>query len=128
MSSLKAMRIMLSGPESSIFELLNMYRGMQFSTNAMWDDVSQLNLLKLVPTLSAPVFFFIGRHDHVVDPRASLAYFNMLAAPEKHWVWFENSAHEPAAEEPDKFHALMAVEVRSCAVVVAAPVSRAVNT
>lgn len=111
-SLLKAVRIMLSGPESSLFDLSNMVRGMRFSTQAMWDEVSQLNLLKLVPVLHVPVFFFIGRHDRVVDPRGSMAYFEMLDAPQKHWEWFENSAHEPAAEEPRKFHALMAAEVR----------------
>ena len=115
----KAVRIMLSGPESSVFELPNMLRGMRFSTNAMWDEVSRLNLLKLAPVLQVPVFFFIGRHDRVVDPRASMAYFEMLDAPQKRWVWFENSAHEPAAEEPYKFHALMASEVRPCAMAVA---------
>jgi pimeloyl-ACP methyl ester carboxylesterase len=113
----KALRVMLGGPESSVFEFLNMMRGVRFSTNAMWDEVSRLNLLKLAPVLQIPVFFFIGRHDRVVDPQASMAYFEMLTAPQKRWVWFEGSAHEPAAEEPNKFHALMASEVRPCAVV-----------
>jgi proline iminopeptidase len=26
-----------------------------------------------------------------------------VKAPEKHSVWFENSAHEPESEEPGKF-------------------------
>jgi hypothetical protein len=26
-----------------------------------------------------------------------------VKAPEKHFVWFENSAHEPESEEPGKF-------------------------
>ena len=116
----KAVRIMLRRPESSLFELPNMLRGTRFSTNAMWDEVSRLNLHKLAPVLKVPVFFFIGRHDRVVDPRTSMAYFEMLDAPQKHWVWFEDSAHEPAAEEPDKFHALMGSEVRPRAVAASA--------
>lgn len=108
----KAVRIMLRRPESSLFELPNMLRGMRFSTNAMWDEISRLNLHRLAPVLHVPVFFFVGRHDRVVDPRTSMAYFEMLEAPQKHWVWFEDSAHEPAAEEPEKFHALMRSEIR----------------
>lgn len=120
----RALQIMLSRPESSIFELPNMIRGVRFSTNTMWGEVSRLNLLKLAPVLQVPVFFFIGRHDRVVDPRGSMAYFEMLDAPQKHWVWFEESAHEPAAEEPDKFHALMASEVRPQAVTAVSHASR----
>jgi len=114
-SSWKFFRIMLGGPESSIFDLLNILRGVRFSTNTMWDEVSRLNLMQLAPALQMPVLFFIGRHDHVVDPRASAAYFDMLTAPQKEFVRFEDSAHEPAAEEPAKFHALMANKVRPVA-------------
>jgi len=38
-----------------------------------------------------------------------------LTAPSKTFVWFEDSAHEPAAEEPAKFNALMAELVRPVA-------------
>ena len=114
-SSWKFFRIMLGGPESSIFDLLNILRGVRFSTNTMWDEVSRLNLTKLAPALQVPVFFFVGRHDRVVDPRASAAYFDMLTAPQKEFVWFEGSAHEPGAEEPAKFNALMAELVRPVA-------------
>jgi pimeloyl-ACP methyl ester carboxylesterase len=114
-SSWKFFRIILGGPESSIFDLLNILCGVRFSTNTMWDEVSRLNLMKLAPALQMPIFFFIGRHDRLVDPRASADYFDMLIAPQKEFVWFEDSAHEPAAEEPAKFNALMAELVRPVA-------------
>jgi pimeloyl-ACP methyl ester carboxylesterase len=107
----KFFRIILGGPESSIFDLPNMLRGVMFS-KCMWPEVSALNLMKAAPALQVPVFFFIGRHDHVVAPETSAAYFDMLAAPLKRLVWFEESAHEPAAEEPAKFNAAMADLVR----------------
>jgi pimeloyl-ACP methyl ester carboxylesterase len=58
------------------------------------------------------VFFFIGRHDHVIAPETSVAYFDMLSAPSKKLVWFEESAHEPPFEEPAKFNAAMGELVR----------------
>lgn len=67
----------------------------------------------MVPELQMPVVFFIGRHDHVIAPETSVAYFDMLAAPSKRLVWFEESAHEPPFEEPAKFNAAMANLVRS---------------
>ncbi len=105
-------RITLGGPESSIFALPNIVRGQLFSANAMWPEISALNLVKAVPALQMPVFFFLGRHDHVVAAETGVDYFDMLTAPSKRLVWFEESAHEPPVEEPAKFNAAMAELVR----------------
>ena len=105
-------RIILSGPESSVLDLPNVLRGTLFSTYTMWNEVSALDLIKAAPVLQVPVFFFIGRHDHVIAPKTSIAYFDMLTAPSKKLVWFEESAHEPPFEEPAKFNAAMAELVR----------------
>jgi len=112
MSLWKLSRILLGGPESSVFDLLNILRGTLFSTYTMWEEVSALNLIKAVPVLAMPVFFFIGRHDHVIAPETSVAYFDMLSAPSKKLIWFEESAHEPSFEEPAKFNAAMVELVR----------------
>jgi pimeloyl-ACP methyl ester carboxylesterase len=112
MSSWKFFRITLGGPESSIFDLPNIVRSQLFSPKIMWAEVSALNLMKAVPALKMPVFFFLGRHDHVVSSETSVAYFDMLTAPSKRLVWFEESAHEPPVEEPAKFNAAMVELVR----------------
>ena len=109
------LRIALSGPEASLFDARNIWRGMQFSQRAMWAEVSALNLTAAVPALPMPVFFFLGRHDHIVDARTSAAYFETLTAPIKKLVWFEESAHEPAFEEPDKFNRAMVELLRPAA-------------
>jgi pimeloyl-ACP methyl ester carboxylesterase len=108
MSMWRLSHIMISGPESSVLDFPNILRGTLFSTQSMWDQVSKLNLVKTVPTLKMPVFFFIGRHDRVIAPETSVAYFDALEAPSKTLVWFEESAHEPPFEEPEKFNAVMA--------------------
>jgi len=112
MSMWKFSRIILGGPESSVFDLPNILRGTLFSTYAMWAEVSALNLTKAAPLLQMPVFFFLGRHDHLVAPETSVAYFNMLSAPSKRLIWFEESAHEPPFEEPAKFNLAMTDLVR----------------
>ena len=108
-------RLVLGGPEASLLDLPGMLRGMQFSQNAMWEQVSSLNLTTAVPMLQMPVFFFLGRHDHVIDAGTSADYFEVLTAPEKKLVWFEQSAHEPPWEEPAKFNRAMAELVRPSA-------------
>jgi pimeloyl-ACP methyl ester carboxylesterase len=105
-------RTFLGGPESSVFDLPNIIRGFRFSLDAMWDEVSRLNLIGLVPELQMPVFFFLGRHDHWVPPETSVAYFEALTAPSKRLVWFEESGHQPFVDEPEKFNAMMAELVR----------------
>jgi len=110
-------RIVLGGPESSIFDLPNLLRGFRFSLDAMWAEVSRLNLLKVAPALQMPVFFFLGRRDHWVPPETSVAYFDALTAPSKRLVWFEESGHEPFVDEPAKFNAAMAELVRPVIVV-----------
>jgi len=112
MSLWKLGRIVLGGPESSIFDLPNILRGFLFSVDAMGAEVSALNLVKAVPRLQMPVFFFLGRRDHQVPAETSVAYFDVLTAPSKKLVWFEESRHEPFVEEPAKFNAAMAALVR----------------
>ena len=110
-------RIVLGGPESSIFDLPNLMRGFRFSLDAMWTEVSSLNLMKLVPALQMPVFFFLGHRDDWVPAEVSVAYFDVLVAPSKKLVWFEESGHEPFADEPAKFNAAMVELVRPVIVV-----------
>lgn len=105
-------RIFLGRPEASIFDLPNLLRGFRFSLDTMWAEVSRLNLPEVAPTLQVPVFFFLGRRDHWVPSEVSVAYFDALSAPSKKLVWFEESGHEPFADEPARFNAAMLELVR----------------
>lgn len=107
--------ITLGGPEASIFDLPNILRSQLVTPKVMWKELMEVNLIKTAPALQMPVFFFLGRHDRVVVPETSVAYFDMLRAPAKRLVWFEDSGHEPPAEEPEKFNSLMVEMVRPVA-------------
>jgi pimeloyl-ACP methyl ester carboxylesterase len=87
-------------------------RGFRFSVDALWAEVSTLNLLKLVPALKMPVVILVGRRDHWVPPETSVAFFDALAAPSKKLVWFDHSGHEAFVDEPEKFNATMVEVVR----------------
>ena len=106
-------RTFLAGPESSVLDLPNLFRGFRFSLDAMWPEVSRINLMEVVPDLQTPVFFFLGRRDHWVPPETSVAYFDAMSAPSKTLVWFEESGHEPFVDEPAKFNASMVELVRT---------------
>jgi pimeloyl-ACP methyl ester carboxylesterase len=102
----------LGGHESSILELPSGWRAFRWSMDAMWPEVSRINLPELVPALRIPVFYLLGRNDHFVPPDTSVAYYNALAAPSKKLLWFESSGHEPFVDEPDKFNAAIRELVR----------------
>lgn len=108
-------RVFLAGKEYSVLDIPSLFRGFRFSFDAMWDEVSRLNLLELAPALQVPVFVLHGRQDHWVPPETTLAYFEVLTAPSKELVWFEKSGHEPFVDEPAKFNASMVELVRPVA-------------
>jgi pimeloyl-ACP methyl ester carboxylesterase len=108
-------RALFGRPESSILDLPNLVKGFGFTLDAMWAEVSKLNLLKLVPALKMPVVILVGRRDHWVPPETSVAFFDALAAPSKELVWFEHSGHEAFVDEPEKFNSTMVELVRRLA-------------
>jgi pimeloyl-ACP methyl ester carboxylesterase len=116
MSMWRFIRITLGGPEASMFDLPNILQSQLVTPKVMWQELIRVNLIATAPALQMPVFFFLGRHDRVVVPETSLAYFDVLQAPSKTLIWFEKSGHEPPTEEPDKFNALMVDLVRPMAV------------
>ena len=51
----------------------------------------------------ASPFFFTGRYDYTDPFTLTEDYYSKIKAPEKRLVWFEQSAHFPFYEEPEKF-------------------------
>lgn len=103
----KLARVLLADKESSIFDAFTTFRALRWTLDAMWREVSHLNLPELVPVLQVPTFFLLGRKDHWVPAEASIAYIDALIAPTKQVIWFEKSGHEMFVDEPDKFNATM---------------------
>lgn len=113
----KFARLALASPAYSWGDLFRLALGMRFSFSHLWQEVFyRTDLLVQAPRLDVPVYFFLGRHDRTVTASAALAerYFNELEAPKgKHLIWFENSGHWPQLEEPEKFCAMLADELRN---------------
>jgi esterase/lipase len=49
----------------------------------------------------------LGKHDYEVPSVLAEQYFNIIEAPKKELIWFENSAHFANIEEKEKFNALL---------------------
>ncbi|GGP25289.1 alpha/beta fold hydrolase [Silvimonas amylolytica] len=102
---------MISSVEYAWPEKLAFERAAERSFDLLLPQLATTDLATTVPKVDVPVYFAVGRYDHLAPYEISQAYFTHLQAPAKTWVWFENSAHFPQWEEPQKFHDLLTQKV-----------------
>lgn len=99
--------VLLFCDEYNLVDKVSFVQGAAFTTQLVWDEFMAANLLKEAPVLSVPVWMLLGRHDRQVDPDLAGAYFDALRAPRKTRLWFEESAHSPMFEEPERFESVL---------------------
>jgi pimeloyl-ACP methyl ester carboxylesterase len=63
------------------------------------------------PEIGVPVYFMCGKNDLTVNVDLSGDYYNRLYAPLKGFYTFENSAHGPLFEEPERFRQILEKDV-----------------
>ncbi len=97
--------ILLNTPEYSIGDCISnlRMRDMKFSYRCLGDEYLGVNLLQEIPELAVPVVFFAGSYDYTTPFVLVEQFYAALHAPYKKLIWFENSAHNPDIEEPEKF-------------------------
>ncbi len=101
--------VMLESSEYTAWEKINYLRAQDFTLAFLFPDKNNVHtdLMAEIPTLDVPIYFVQGRYDHLVPMQVSRDYYESLRAPHKEYVVFENSAHSPIYEEPERFHELM---------------------
>lgn len=82
-------------------ERINIWRGKAFVNRTMRDNFS-FNAFETVKSVDVPVYFLAGKYDYTCCYDLQKEYFEFLDAPEKYFYPFENSAHSPLFEEPEK--------------------------
>jgi len=98
---------MISSVEYSWPEKLSYTRAAERSFELLLPQLAAVDMNVDVPKVAVPAYFLVGRYDHLAPFEVSEKYFSKLAAPSKRWVWFDDSAHFPQWEEPEKFHELL---------------------
>ncbi len=87
--------------------LIKTMKGMEFCQNALLPELSKLNLFQRVTKVSVPVHFIQGSLDAIAPPVRGRAFYEHLQTVTKSYTVFENSAHMPQYEEPEKFSSLI---------------------
>jgi pimeloyl-ACP methyl ester carboxylesterase len=104
---------LLSTPEYTLIDIFKMGLDPFFSTRHLWNEkLYRINLFQQVPRLEIPLYFLAGRYDYFTPSEIVEEYYHKLNAPEgKELIWFENSAHEPEMDQPEKFYDVMVNKV-----------------
>lgn len=101
----------LKSPEYGLGKKLSIYGCAMNSLDQAWGDLQKIDFLRDVPRLDLPVYFFVGRHDYNTPFELVEEFYEALEAPHKEIVWFENSAHAPNLEEPDRYQEILVRKV-----------------
>lgn len=91
--------------EYTLEEKIKLWRGKIFSRSSdfnLWDKMHATDLTKQVTQLDIPVYFLEGAYDYTCAYPLAKEYYEKLNAPVKGFYTFENSAHSPIFEEPEK--------------------------
>lgn len=75
------------------------------------DQLFATDLTEKVQKLEIPVYFFSGVYDLTVNHELSKTYLEQLEAPVKGFYSFEQSAHSPLYEEPEKMQYILQKDV-----------------
>jgi len=98
--------------EYTLFEKVNMWRGKSHSgISILWANILTTDLSRQVPELKIPVYFFEGVYDYTVSYILAKDYFEKLKAPIKGFYTFEQSAHSPLFEEPEKMQQILKEDI-----------------
>ena len=93
----------LTCKDYTLKEKINLWRGKsQAGVHPLWDEMIATDLIKQVNGLDIPVYFFHGIYDYTVSYTLAKEYLEELHAPLKGFYTFENSAHSPLFEEPQR--------------------------
>ena len=102
----------LQSPEYTVSEKFHTWTAKaQSGVALLWDDMLTTDLSKQVTTFDLPVYFFGGIYDYTVSYTLAKDYFEKIQAPVKGFYTFEQSAHSPIFEEPQKVLTILLQDV-----------------
>ncbi len=93
----------IRAPEYKLSEAMAVAKGSSFSSAHMKYNVLSGSIYEEVREYQVPVYFLVGRWDYTTPHQLVKEYYEHLQAPQKELIYFENSAHFPFYEEPEKF-------------------------
>ena len=98
---------MLTSGEYSFGDIFGFLTGYRRVLETMWEEIGKTNFPETCTSFEIPFFIFDGRLDMNTPSELVEDWFNMIKAPRKELIWFENSGHNPMGDEGEKFKKLL---------------------
>ncbi|MEK3886623.1 alpha/beta fold hydrolase [Bacillus sp. FSL K6-3431] len=103
---------LLTSKEYTLRDCISFLQGQFFSMKNLQEEMIEMNLMESIDQVNLPIHFIMGKHDLTIPYEPTEKFFNEIEAPEKHWTMFENSAHSPMWEEPERFMRILLSETQ----------------
>lgn len=92
------------GTEYNLIDAVRFYTASSKYQDKLIAEALNKPITEIVDTLDIPVYFVMGAYDGMTSPVAAENYLNSLAEDSvREMILFDDSAHYPQFEEPDKF-------------------------
>lgn len=101
----------ITSPDYSLLDLWSMVAGLATVSERMWPEMVGFDARLDVPELQVPVYFFTGRYDYNTPSELTQKYFDVLKAPHKEMVWFENSSHFMNVSDSTRYQGMLVDKV-----------------
>ena len=98
--------ILRSG-EYSFTDLIGFLLGYKRVLTLMWPDLCTTRFPETCIRFDTRFYIFDGRLDMNTPSELVQDWYDMIEAPDKELVWFENSGHNPMNDEPERFKKLL---------------------
>ncbi len=96
----------------TLAEKVNLWRGKaQAGVSVLWDTMTSTDLAQQVAHFTIPIYFLSGRYDYTCSYTLAKEYLEKIQAPVKGFYTFEQSAHSPMFEEPEKMQRILRKDV-----------------
>jgi pimeloyl-ACP methyl ester carboxylesterase len=69
----------------------------------LFREAGNIDFTEQVQALQCPIYFFVGRNDYQTNHELTYSYYQQLKAENKHFYWFEKSAHLVPYTESELF-------------------------
>jgi pimeloyl-ACP methyl ester carboxylesterase len=91
------------GSKYGLVDRVNFFRGLLDTFTVVYPQLYTIDFSRQATRLDVPVYFIQGRWDLLEMGTLLERYYNVLQAPHKEVIYFENAGHAPHGAEPSKF-------------------------
>ncbi|EGQ1670750.1 alpha/beta hydrolase [Staphylococcus pseudintermedius] len=100
-------RVMMQTPYYRLIERINIVRGSLSTFEHLTSEMAHTNLNDIAQEIKVPFYVLQGVHDMQTTYEDSKAFFEHVGSSEKRFYAFQDTAHAPFVDEPEKMIEIM---------------------